>query len=54
MDYERISSKYPKQWAKEKENWDEIFAAINVEYDININIARQGMSNPQLEFLKKN
>lgn len=39
-------NKYPKQWAEEKNNWDEKFSEIEVDYDIKINIARQGVSNP--------
>jgi spore germination protein KC len=46
--------KYPKEWAKNKDRWDEIFPEITVTVDANIKIHRYGMSssilnNPQKE-----
>jgi spore germination protein KC len=50
--------KYPNEWAKNKDRWDEIFSEITVTVDANIKIHRYGMSssilnNPQKEVQTK-
>ncbi|WML44224.1 Ger(x)C family spore germination protein [Neobacillus sp. PS3-40] len=49
--------KYPKEWAKQKYRWNEIFPTLEVTIEANIKIRRQGMNsvlsnNPQKEVLK--
>jgi spore germination protein KC len=36
--------KYPKQWNKEKDRWDELFPEVKVSYDIKAKIRRPGMA----------
>ncbi|GMK38206.1 germination protein [Paenibacillus sp. CCS19] len=35
---------YPKQWRKAKNNWDELFPRVVVDYDIRLIIARNGLT----------
>lgn len=41
---ETFHRKYPKQWQKAKEQWDDIFPSVEVSYDIKAYIRRPGMS----------
>lgn len=45
---EEFHRKYPKEWKKMKENWDEIFPEIEVKMNIRVEIIRHGMVHEQL------
>ncbi len=37
--------KYPKEWNKVKDRWDEIFPKVEVSFDVKVNVRRPGLSN---------
>ncbi len=40
---ERFHQQYPKQWSKVKDDWEEVFATLEVPVDISVTIRRPGM-----------
>jgi spore germination protein KC len=42
---ESFRRKYPKEWQQAKDNWEEIFPNIEVDYDITVRILRPGESS---------
>lgn len=55
---EAFHRKYPKEWKKAKEKWDEIFPEVEVNYDIQAKVLRPGKSSrpaglPEQEVIKK-
>ncbi|MEW9670624.1 Ger(x)C family spore germination C-terminal domain-containing protein [Ammoniphilus sp. 3BR4] len=40
--------KYPKEWQKSKDHWDDIFPSVEVTFDLKAYVRRPGMNtNPQ-------
>lgn len=55
---EAFHRKYPKEWQKVKDEWDDVFPKVEVSYDIKIYVRRPGMNTtpqglPEKEVKKK-
>jgi spore germination protein KC len=44
--------KYPKEWAKIKDNWHDIFQEANLDVEVNVNIVRTGLINVPTKRIK--